>query len=220
MNRLLTNQYVLHLPGNGKMCYNNLLEEARDIKFKVDSSITIISPMTPDYEEVSVLAYQLNSNNIKWVNPVTEKTMSMPNKIDFILNALNECDTEYALVLDGGDTCICKDLDTDFIGRYKTLGKSVIYNATSKRYPPVKVEPIGLFLQEGKKSFLNAGVCFGNVDSLIKVYDKARQLKGNLYNEYNSEQFIIRHTRVQMLDTIGVDSDSVLFRSAHYGELG
>lgn len=219
MSNLLNNQYVLHLPGSGKNYYNNLLEDAKNIKFNIDDSITIISPMTKDYEEVSTLAYQLNSNSINWINPVTTEKMSIPTKIDFILSALYETNTEYALIMDGGDTCICKDLDMEFIEKYKKLNKPVIYNATSKRYPPVKVEPIGLFLQEKKQAFLNAGVCFGKINDLIRVYEKAKELKNQLINEYNSEQFIIRHTRVQMLDIIGVDSENVLFKTAHQGEL-
>lgn len=176
--------------------------------------------MTPDYQEKSALAYQLDSNNINWDNPVDSAQFYMPDKIKYILNSLYKCDTYYALVMDGGDTCICKDIDNGFIEKYKSLNKDVVFNATSKRFPNVKVEPLGLFFNEGKKSFLNAGVCFGKVDALIEVYELANKLVKEIPNPYGSEQFIIRHCRVRMLDKIGVDSDCLLFRVAHSGELG
>lgn len=219
LKSLLSNYYVMHFPGSGKVYYD-YKEAASDITIEKSDLITIISPMTPDYIEDSVMVKQLRNSGIDFVNPIDVPKISIPQKIPFILKALKEVETPYCLVMDGGDTCFGgKNLDEEFIEKYKSLGKPVIYNGTTKRFPDIAIEPIGYFLTNGGFSFLNAGVCFGTTEGLIKVYEKAQELRGKIQSRWESEQMYIRHARVKLPDIIGVDSKNILFRVAHEKEL-
>lgn len=207
----------MHFPGSGKAYYD--YNFAQDIKIKKSDLITIISPMTPDYEEKSIMVKQLKNSGIDYVNPVDTLRMSIPQKIPFILKTLDEVTTPYALLMDGGDTCFGRDLDDEFIEKYKSLGKPVIYNSTTKRFPDIPIEPMGFFLKQKDFSFLNAGVCIGTVEDLKTVYAKAQKFRETIPSQYESEQMYIRHVRVALPDIIGVDSKNILFRAAHEKEL-
>lgn len=217
LKSLSSKYYVMHFPGSGKAYYD--FGFAEDIVIKKSDLITIISPMTPDYVEKSVMAKQLNNSGIEYINPIDVPKIAIPQKIPFIVRALEQVTTPYCLVLDGGDTFFGRDLDDEFIEKYKSLGKPVVYNSTTKRYPDIVIEPMGYFLRQGDFAFLNAGVCFGTTEDLLTVYETAADLRSKIENHWESEQMYIRHARVKLPHIIGVDSKNKLFRVAHEKEL-
>lgn len=217
MKNLLSKYYVMHFPGSGKAYYDYSF--AQNVLIKKSDLITIISPMTPDYEQKSIMVKQLNNSGIEYINPVDTIRISIPQKIPFILKALEQVTTPYCLIMDGGDTCFGRDLDEEFIEKYKSLGKPVIYNSTTKRFPDMVIEPMGFFLKQKDYSLLNAGVCFGTVEALKTVYATAQKFREKIQSRWESEQMYIRYTRVALPDIIGVDGQNILFRAAHEKEL-
>lgn len=210
--------YVLHFPGNG-MTYEDakkIIADTQELEFTVSSDISIISTMTKDYWNDSILKKQCDKNGVEIINPaINESDWNNTKKIGYILEALDTIDTSYCLILDGRDVQICNNLDDSFIEKFKALGYPIIYNGTPNAYPNVVVESIQeTICIKGKQKYLNAGVCIGEREALKDFYAKAAQI--NVENPNNhSEQLIIRKTRKKYPTLAGWDSDNRIFRIIH-----
>ena len=107
------------------------------------------------------------------------------------------------------------DLNDDFINKYKELNKPIIYNGTPVAYPHTVIEPIQELMSiKGKQKFLNAGICIGEKNALIKFYSKAEELNKQKINNH-SEQYIIRTIRNLYPNLARHDSENKIFRIVH-----
>lgn len=194
---------VCHFPGFNLDNYNNTSEYFINKKIKVDSNIAIIIIGNQPFiegnytlnQQLKNLPYhysQKGYNTIEW---------NMVNKIDYILEVLKERKEKYALILDIRDVIITGDLDKDLIASLKYYNKSILYNGNKRSYPP------SIFPDDRKGSwpYLNAGVCFGEINKLKEFYSKVLENKEN-YPENPSEQFLVRKTiQDNEIEYIGVD---------------
>jgi len=85
-----------HFPGETRHIYNELINEFKNIKFKPNKAVTIISPITKDYLSISPLHQQLILNECKYINTIADRTMYW-KKIDKI-----------DAIIDHGDTVLIK----------------------------------------------------------------------------------------------------------------
>lgn len=210
--------YVLHFPGSG-MKYEDakkIIADTQELEFTVSSDISIISTMTKDYWSDSILKKQCDKNGVEIINPaINESNWNNTKKIGYILEALDAAGTKYCLILDGRDVQICRNLDSTFIEKFKTLGYPIIYNGTPNAYPDAVVEPIQETIRiKGKQKYLNAGVCVGEREVLRDFYTKAAEINAENPNNH-SEQLIIRKTRKKYPALAGWDSDNRIFRIIH-----
>lgn len=194
---------ICHFPGFNLDNYNNASEFFINKKIKVDPNIAIIIIGNQPFiegnytlnQQLKNLPYyysQKGYNTIEW---------NMVNKIDYILEVLKERKEKYALILDIRDVVITGDLDKDFIASLKHYNKSILYNGNKRSYPP-SIFPDD---RKGNWPYLNAGVCFGEINKLKEFYLKVLENKEN-YPENPSEQFLIRKTiQDNEIEYIGVD---------------
>jgi hypothetical protein len=179
---------VAHFPDKLKEKYKDFINTNKEIIFSKPDNIDIISPITKD--QISPLDYQLNKNNISYINPLRNKDINwnQPDKIKYVLEGLKISNNEYALILDGNDVIILNDL-TNLIDIFNTYNKKIIYNADVFRYPNIIIEKERPF----RFSKLNAGICFGKREDLIVFYEKALNFYNNSNKENKTEQFYIRN---------------------------
>lgn len=210
--------YILHFPGTGMESEDSqhIIAETLKLKFNVSEDIAIISVMDEQCWKRSILREQCENNNIEILNPaINEKNWNNTKKIDYILEALKQTKKHYCLILDGRDVQICASLDNEFIEKFKCFGKPIVYNGTPNAYPPVVIESIQEVIAiKGKQKYLNAGVCVGERNSLIKFYTKAAEINKK-YPDNHSEQMIIRMTRKKYPDFATHDSNNNIFRIIH-----
>ena len=125
--------YVLHFPGTGMDFEDSrhIITDTLLLKFKVSEDIGIISVMDKPCWEHSILRKQCETNGVEILNPaIDEKSWNNTKKIDYILEALQQTKKQYCLILDGRDVQICADLDSEFIEKFKSFGRPIVYNGT------------------------------------------------------------------------------------------
>ncbi len=208
--------YVIHFPGSGLEEYLELAESNVTRSITISSKISIISIMNAACIDKSILKRQCDNNEIRIYNTAeSERDWSNTLKIKHIIKCLDMISTKYALIIDGRDTVLTHDLDDGFIEKWMSFKKGVVYNGTPKAFPEAAVEPLQELLQiRGKQKFLNAGVCFGEVNILRSFYKKCEEvLRAN--PNTNSEQIIVRIARQYLKDYIGIDHNNDLFRICH-----
>lgn len=210
---------ILHFPGEGYKMYGEIFNKLEKNRiFKMSNKLSLISIMTKDFYEDSTLRYQCDLNGVKIYNTGLDATnWNNTLKIDFILKALEQIDTEYALITDGRDVLIANDLDDNFLNKYLSMGKDIVYNSTKFRFPDVVIEPLyDILAHKGEFKYLNAGVCIGKTASLKKFYNICKEYNKKFPNNY-SEQFIVRTARVfgDREHLSDFDSESKLFRTIH-----
>lgn len=209
---------IIHLPGSGLEEHRELAEYNLDRSFNISKDLSIISVMNSQCEKDSFILKQCEFNNIKLLNTASDVIFwNNPIKIEHILECLRKVTTKYALILDGRDTVITGDLDDSFIEKYLAFDTPIVFNGTPVAYPS---SPIIESLQEiikikGKQKYLNAGVCIGDKDSLISFYIKAQEIKNNMFNNNNSEQYLIRLTKKRNPKLATVDYNNNIFRIVH-----
>lgn len=65
------------------------------------------------------------------------------------------------------------------------------------------------------EKYLNAGVCIGDKGSLVSFYTKAQEIKNNMSDNNNSEQYLIRLTKKKNPKLATVDYNNDIFRIVH-----
>lgn len=209
--------YVLHFPGSAINTIGKYHTNVnKDRIFEVSKDITIISIISKDYAGTTTLEHQLNTNNIKMLNSAKNETeWDNTKKIKYILESLEQVKTEYVLILDGRDTIIVDNLTDDFLNEYKAFNKDIVFNSGTQPFPKIAVEPLSEIKSiPGYSKYLNAGICIGKKDSLIKFYNECEKIRLTLPDN-KSEQLIVRMARQNNLDIVGVDYQCDLFRVCH-----
>lgn len=216
VNKQSNRLYILHFPGHGLGDFLNIIDDNMDRHITISSDISIISTMNRHCWETSPIKDQCARNNIPICNTaLEEKDWSNPLKIKHSLICLEQATTEYALLVDGRDVVIVQDLDDEFIEKFKKFNKPILYNGTPAAYPKVPIEPLEeLFQIRGKQKFLNAGVCFGEVEALKTFYTRCAEISATLPDN-KSEQLIVRMARQEMKDLVAIDHNNELFRICH-----
>ncbi len=208
--------YVLHFPGTGLREYAFLAEANIERPIRISDELSIISIMTEDYFANSYLKKQCARNHILIYNPVVEeRNWNNTKKISYILEAVDQIPTKYALILDGRDTILVHDLDNLFLKKFQMFQKGIVYNGTPVAFPDTVVENIQELLSiSSKQKFLNAGVCVGEKEALKTFYKKAKEMMKH-YPNNRSEQWILRMTKQQNPQLVTVDYENTLFRICH-----
>lgn len=208
--------YILHFPGNGMDGHEYIVRDNLDRPIKIINNLSIICVMNKAFAKTSPLQYQCDKNGIKIYNSaLNERAWNNTLKIGYILECLNEINTDYALILDGRDVVICNDLDDSFIEKFKSFNKPIVYNGTPMAFPPVYVESLNDIMHvRGKQRYLNAGVCIGEKNSLIDFYTKSAEINKQ-HPDNISEQFIIRCARKKYPELVTHDSENKIFRIIH-----
>jgi len=187
-------------------------------KIEIDSDISVISEMNKRCLDYSIVERQFKKNNLAYINSALDEDIwCNTNKIRYILDSLKQVKTKYTLIIDGRDVLLTKSFDKEFINKFKSYNKPIVYNATLWRYP--SIEEVGEIKGEDEitnekysSNNLNAGVCFGETETLIKFYEYAEEINKRIKNNH-SEQFIIRHTRVAHPELVEIDYKCILFYS-------
>lgn len=188
---------ICHFPGNDTTQYDFICNYIKDIKFTVDPRFSIIVIANKIFLENSNLIYQLKNNNINYIISNTaynidSKNWSNPDKIKYIIEALNKCTTEYVFILDTRDVLITNNLDDSYIDMLKSYNKKIIYNANKETFPKLLFNNESYTNDKVEFKYLNAGVCFGYTEFLKNFYSYcSRNLQVFPYNK--SEQLIIRY---------------------------
>ena len=208
--------HVLHFPGHGLGDFIHIIDINKKRKFTILPDISIISTMNRSCWESSPIKYQCELNSITIYNTaLREAEWNNTLKIDHILRCLDQISTQYALLVDGRDVVITADLDEKFIEKFKKFNKPILYNGTPAAYPKVAIEPLEeLFQIRGKQKFLNAGVCFGEVEALKTFYARCAEISAKLPDN-KSEQLIVRMARQEMKELVAIDHVNELFRICH-----
>lgn len=179
-------------------------------KVQLPSNIQIVT--CSNNEEQSILIQQLKRNHISFLNVVPQGCVwDNRNKIKYILEALRYVTSEYVLILDANDVLLEGDL-SDLVEVLQASGKKLLYNATCNNYPNVDIDTVPDREERGKFRYLNAGCCVGTTQYARRFYRHALTYFG-LDNQWNSEQFIIRHAFKDRLRYVDFDWQSRIFQT-------
>lgn len=216
---------VLHFPGSQKITNRPAIDKLKEYPVTCPDDITIISIMTPDLVPLSPIHYQLTKSGIAYINTVPEnhKMWLNKDKAGYIVEALKEVTTPYALILDGNDTVIVDGLD-DLVYKFNGYGKDIIFNATQNRFPDIEIDQIdnidghwgvsrAIFF--GPFCHLNAGVCLGKADALRWFYEEVKEAASK--ENIPSEQYYVRRIFGKHQDTVFFDYDCRLFQAFNKG---
>lgn len=209
---------ILHFPGVGKAKYENqqMIKIIRENEVSLPENITLITVVDHKNVDNALLIKQLNAMEIPFVNPAEDlivERFENTDKIGLILDALQNVDTEYCLILDGLDVVITS-LD-DIMDKYLALGKDIIYNATNINYPDVDVETVENQKSLGSYRYFNAGCCIGKTSALLDFYNEcAIELSGCDGSDkyYHSEQYHVRKAFDHNQDIVGIDNECKIFQ--------
>lgn len=215
--------FVAHFPGKQKVTQANVLNALKEIEFHKPDNISIISIMTPDVVKESPLHYQLTKNGYSYINsvPKNHKMWINRHKPRYLIEALEQVDTEYCLILDGNDTAIVRDLD-EIINVFECYEKNIVFNSTSNCFPNLPIDKIEYVddynarpILFGPFCYLNAGVCFGYTKALKEFYKEVVEQieKENV----PSEQYYVRKIMGKHQDTVFFDYDCRLFQAFNKG---
>lgn len=210
------NYYILHFPGQSKYLLSEV-EYRTDIK--VDENITVITTVTEDSVDKSVILKQTDRILNCAEGQSYDGNWDMRLKIKWLMKSLEKVKTDYVLLLDGLDVVINKDIDSRLIELYKEYSSPVVYGVTTKNFPKELIESAVLlsqrkYLYDGFYSGrLNGGCCFGKTKEVRKVYEKASELLEKASS--TSEQFYLRNVRKDNPDLIEVDYKRKMFANIH-----
>lgn len=197
------NRYAFDIEFLNKIC--------NALKIIITKELSIISVMNNECYNASFLVKQCNINKIDLIIPrctfdIKKEEWKNPTKIMAIVETLKKIDTEYVLILDGADTCILNDLDNDFIKHFKEFNCDILFNS--------QVFPFPLNQLKGNNDYLNAGVCLGEKESLLKFYSECLNHIEDVYllrNGSPSEQYIIKKVVGYIDLKVKVDIENKLF---------
>ena len=214
---------ISHFPGYDRYLYKNLMARFERNKVSIPDNITLITVADDDtvaYDR-AMLIRQLNKSKINFVNPAKHVDVYPwvnNRKIELIINALKRITTEYCLILDSLDVTINSDL-SNIIELFQTYNKEILFNATNFKYPNVDVDIIENREElYGRYCYLNAGCCIGLTSSLLKFYEDTLENLNNCSKDdpyWESEQYHIRKTFSQNMETVGIDYECKIFQVWH-----
>jgi hypothetical protein len=205
--------FVLHFAGKSKKIFKRDLFLLRDTIIQKPNNIDIVSPLTDDQIKDSVLIYQLDKNNIPYINPLKNRNIvwKQPEKIKYVLEGLKQSNNEYCLILDGNDTVIVKDL-ANLIEIFNTYNKKIVFNASIETYPAMQIEKVTPKSKIGPFNNLNSGIVFGKTNDLIDFYEKVSDFYDSSNKDNPTEQYYIRNVYKDYTDEITIDNECKLFQ--------
>lgn len=159
------------------------------------------------------LLKQLKNNNIPFINciPTRKEGWINKKKIPYLVEFIDQVQTDYVLVLDAIDILLTEDM-SELITRFRKEDADILYNASKFDYPTLKIV-------EGENldfPYLNAGALMGYTS---KVKDFYQFTLDNHYkhcmNNVLSEQIRIRVARENYptKDKIKVDIGCKIFQT-------
>ena len=170
--------YILHLPAKNKELYGKQLIENYEKKqtFHKPDNLDIVIPITLDQIDNSLLIKQIHNSGYNYYNCIDKEIKwEKADKLLYVYNSLKLCKNEYALILDGNDIVILKDLD-NIINDFLEYDSTIIYNSEIYRYKRLT------------KCCYNGGACIGKVEDLLKFYELAISFLNKKEKKYPSEQ--------------------------------
>lgn len=218
---------ISHFPGWTRCKFQSIITKFAKTKTSIPDNLTVITVVDDDTEnyDKSPLIRQLNKNNIPFINAARHKDVYPwvnNKKIKLINDALQNITTDYCLILDGIDVTINDDL-SDIIDIFKTYNKDIIFNATAWPHPSVEIDVIENRKElYGTYCYLNAGCCIGKTEALKLFYTEALDIFNATSPEdkfYSSEQYFIRKTFANHMDTVFFDYECKLFQVWHKAKL-
>lgn len=215
---------IVHAPGalNAKAEKEGFYDDL-SLNIKVSNNLSIVSIMNEPCKNKSYIYKQCLNNNIDLIIPNSTYNIKTKwkntYKIDGILEALNKIKTDYVLILDGKDVKIVGDLDDEFLDLFLEFKKDIIFNGNEHPWPGELLEnEIGIEYANTMlyfiTPFINAGVCIGKRDKLIKFYKECKDyIEKNNVNEqdFPSEQLVVRNVASKSDVSVGVDTYLKIF---------
>ena len=188
---------ILHFQGRSHIMaemFEKQIDDTMQSKFEgFPENVTVITTFTE--KDASPLVYQLENNNVSYINSYKEEYGSfvMTDKIMYIVNALKEVKTELVLILDGYDVLI-QNFD-NLLANFKDYNTRMLFNASKNNYPVVQIDQMPFRDYIGQFNHFNAGCAIGYTEDFLKFYSEAQELMNQegFFNPYNSEQYILRH---------------------------
>lgn len=208
--------YTLHLPGNGKEILGNLLNNAPAVK--IDNQVTLITVATEDVKDKCPLIKQLEDSNISYINAAKyqpiDKKWEHKDKLNLIVQALEEVKTPYVFIMDANDAIILNDIDSEFIEKWKSFDCDFLYNASDMLFPNLFCTDMEVGIPFSQH-YINAGVGFGFTDYAKEIYQTAyEESQQDNYYPFDSEQYYVRISWLTHLK-IKIDYRSKLFLLSH-----
>jgi hypothetical protein len=202
---------IAHLQGGAVKNHFPVQYEFERRQVVVPEDITIITVATGEPGQYMLLA-QLAKNNIPCVNLAAGFTGEWNNtmKIGYIVDALKQVPTPYALILDAADVLIGGDI-TGIIDLFLAFNKKIVFNATASNHPPVDIGIMDNSEDLGKFKYLNAGCCIGETSALLDFYEEAMSV--DIDNPLHSEQLIIRAVFANHKDIVTIDHQCTIFQT-------
>ena len=204
---------VAHFQGKTYRNFSSLLKHINRQKVQLPDDVEIVT--TCNHPDTSMLIGQLSKNDIPYINKVpTGCYWNNLKKISYVNEALQEVKSKYVLILDASDVLITRSIKT-IVERFGQHNKQILFGADKHNYPNQLVDKIPNRDFRGEFRYLNAGTCFGFLEACRSFYLQANEvlLNGNIYNPYNSEQLIIRHTFKNLTDIVDFDYECSIFQT-------
>ena len=218
--------YILHTPGMGKGRAGAFLYFGKESEISVAPEIAIVTIATDDILDSCPLIYQLNKNNIPYINAAEyydhSKEWEKVDKLSLLIQAFEAITTEYVLVTDANDAVILRDLDNKFISKWKQYDCDILYNAGQYNYPKEVHVPKESIDWDNVRNmnvytnhYLNAGVCFGKLETIKQFYKQAYDIyTSGEYEHIDSEQYYIKLAYTYR-DDVKIDNGNHLFLCSH-----
>lgn len=188
---------ILHFQGSSKQRYieGNLFKVCiTDMETVIHKpyDLTIITIYTD--KDQCYLCKQDETHHYGLVNAAEDfhpTEWNMTYKISLLINALEKITTSYVLILDGYDVLI-QNLD-NIIPKFLEFETRILFNASKNNFPDVHIDKIYARDARGAFRFFNAGCCIGYSEDVLNFYRECLAIKDTLDNQFNSEQFVLRH---------------------------
>lgn len=159
---------------------------------KLPDNVTIVTTETDEFSAVT--CQQLQLNKIPYINSVDDIVLEWSNiaKVEFILKALKQVKTEFAIIVDARDVLF--NTFDGILDKFLATGYRMIYNATKNNFPRMEIDKIHDRDWRGDFKYFNAGCCIGYTKDLVDFYEKCFEIKDSLVDLelINSEQYILR----------------------------
>jgi hypothetical protein len=203
--------YILHLPDTGKHRLPQLLNAIKNNPVTMIDDITIVTTATLDILNEYPLIDQLKNSNIDFINSAVgfDEVWQRKVKVPLVNAVMEKVTTPYTLVLDANDVVILKDIDNEFIEKFKKFDCDIVFNGSWVLYPNTP----NTHIESDRKSpfyhhYINAGVCFGYTDKIAQLYQTAFENSNTVkYRPIDSEQYYIRTSIIDNKDSINVKID-------------
>ncbi len=216
---------VLHFQGKNleQFVHTSILIYELSKLDPLEKNLSVVACWTDD--EKCILNKQFIKNNLILHNalPINydyTQLWDMRNKIKYYIDYLeNYINTDIVMLLDGYDVLLAST--KDIVAKFLSQPYHILFNSTVNNYPLANIDYIwNRYQYDQFCPFFNAGCCIGYRKDLIKFYKECYELI-NIPNNYNSEQFIVRHafakySNIHNQDFIWIDFKRDIFHSMGY----